>query len=95
LDTGSTVTAIDLAVADALQLPILDTEMITTPIGQAVQHAYPAQVAFPEADLPDLLAHDFIGADLHRFGVVMLIGRNVLSRWIVSYDGPAGAITIT
>lgn len=94
LDTGSSVTAIDVAVADALQLPILNTEVITTPMGQAIQHAYPAQVAFPDGDLPDLLADDFIGADLRSFGVLMLIGRNVLARWHVSYDGPEGVITV-
>jgi len=95
IDTGSSVSGLDGSVITRLGLPPVRSDVITTPTRRSVQLTYPAQMSFSEVDFPDLTGNDFIELELQAFGVIALLGRNALARFTLSYDGPAGAFTIT
>jgi predicted aspartyl protease len=94
IDTGSTISAVDQVVVDRLGLVPLDEEVITTPMGQSRQTLHPAQVAFLGAPFAPLVSDKWIAANLRPFGAVVLLGRDALADFVLTYDGKAGAIKL-
>jgi len=95
IDTGAVVCAVDLEFLRELGIAPAGMETIATPTGQAILQTYPARLSFPGTGLSDVVFSDFVGADLSHLGACALLGRSVLSSYVLNYDGPAGPFTIT
>ena len=94
IDTGATGTCIDEQAAQELGLPVIDVVKMTSAT-HADQEAkvYPIQISIP----PSLVFNvpRAIGAALAPQGLLILIGRDLLSVCNLFYNGPLGQITLS
>ena len=100
LDTGEVGTAINSAVIASLGLvPVGTTEISTPSTGAALHpcHQYDAMIAI-YMDPPEIhtasLTIPVIGASLAHMGIQALIGRDILNKGILIYNGRSGHITL-
>lgn len=96
IDTGASLTVINPQIAATCKLVQTDRVSITTVGGMKGDFpAYAAALSFPGRDLPALdivrvVACPFIGQPFFS----CLIGRDILRKWHMTYDGPNGEIEI-
>jgi predicted aspartyl protease len=96
IDTGASLTVINPQIASTCKLLQTDWNRVTTVGGMAGRYpAYAAAISFPSTDLP---AFDVIGVVAcpiieQRF-FACLIGRDILKKWQLTYDGPDGEFEI-
>ena len=89
IDTGATISAIDIAAAAQLGLKSIGRRPILTPAGpgQADQFVFTIQL------LPwglNLNCVPGLGANLKEQGIVALIGMDILSQCVLTVNGPGG-----
>lgn len=89
IDTGAGVTAVDVSILQSLQIQPVGVVRVGTAGGQTTQQRYPATVRFPELGFEGRFT-SVIGADLTGQGIIALIGRDVLSRALLVYNGSIG-----
>jgi len=89
IDTGAGLTAVDLSVLQALNIPPIGTVRVGTAGGQQIQTQHAATIRFPELGFEGRFAA-VIGSDLSGQGIIALIGRDVLSRALLVYNGTLG-----
>jgi hypothetical protein len=77
------------------------TALVGTAGGQQQQATYPARFTFPGTNLPGLDFSQLLGANLAGQVVVgtgqslvALLGRDILQRFVLVYNGPAGMFTL-
>ena len=106
-DTGCSVTSIDMALASHLQLVQTGMGISTTANGSATNPNYAIDIAFINSSLKPIqnlqisscrLPFNVTAAltnskDSRNFG--LLIGRDIMSRWHVTWNGPTSAVFIT
>lgn len=104
VDTGASITGIDTVVARALDLTSRGTIPMVTPStgGQAVQvPLYDVSLAIPPGNAGELpyrvanlsvFASDELGGEGYPYHV--LVGRDVLSRCLLVYNGQQGTYTL-
>ncbi len=63
--------------------------------GEVKGPVYSAQILFDPSPLASWPAMEIIQADLHHPAIECLIGRDLLRRWILEYDGPSGELAIS
>ena len=94
VDTGASITAISIETGQRLGLPVTGSVQIGGATGVAQQPVYGAFLRitdpFVEYD-PIRLA----GANLTGVPFQMLIGRDVLCKMLLAYDGKRGRFTLT
>ena len=103
LDTGASHTCLDPSVLTALGIPPHSTIQVLTPSTGNTPHqteVYDVAILIPGAtqtDPPHILPTIAVaGCDLLQAqGYHALIGRDILSRWVVHYNGPAGLFTVS
>ena len=94
IDTGASNTCIDDDVARELGLPVIDIAHM-----QSASHAkhqcnvYPVTIDIP--GVVNLNSPRTMGAALAGQGLLALIGRDVLGRCTLFYNGPLGQITLS
>jgi predicted aspartyl protease len=93
IDTGATGTCIDEQAAHELGLPIRDVARMTSAT-HANQHCnvYPVQIGLPTLTLN---CPRTMGAALAAQGLLVLIGRDILSNCNLFYNGPVGQFTLS
>ena len=94
VDTGATLSCIDTELAQALQLPAVDTMEIGGVGGHRVHDVYAASVSIPSLELNQ---HGrFAGVELAAGDQVhrVLLGRSFLEGTVMIYDGFRGQVTI-
>jgi len=91
VDTGASISAIDLSIIQRLNLHSIGVATIGTAGRPSRRNLYPARFTLPffVADLGRV-----IGADLIPFQITAIIGRDILSRIILIYQGPANRFTL-
>lgn len=92
IDTGATASAIDKAAVAKLGLKPIGLITLGTAGGPSRQPLYPLKVVL----IPVGMAFEFesvTGCDLTGTGLLMLIGRDVLSRGLLVYEGTSGSYT--
>ena len=94
IDTGASISAVDASVIQSLGVQPVGVVKVNTPSGSANQNQYPVQFVFPGTNLPSLEGTHAIGSVLKSQGILALIGRDVLSRFVLVYNGPGGFITL-
>jgi hypothetical protein len=103
LDTGASKTAIDIKLADYLNLNVLGEETIHTAGGPHGVKTYAIDLQFPNTDLTGFMNLQInschlpfdIAANLNdprNFG--LLIGRDIMSRWNIVWNGPTSTVFI-
>jgi hypothetical protein len=92
IDSGASISAIDLSVVSALQISPMGVATILTPAGPAKQNLFPARFELPRLRI-DISA--VLGVDVKPQGIIALIGRDILSRFLMIYHGPGGRVTLS
>jgi len=91
IDTGASASVVDLSVISTLQTSPVGVTAVSTTAGPVQQNLFPIRFVFPRLVI-DVSA--VVGADLRPFGIVALIGRDILSLFLMIYDGLGGMITL-
>jgi hypothetical protein len=99
IDTGATRTCVDRDVLTKLGVQPTGTVKTGTAAGQVEQLLFPAKLSFPVAgnfqiEFGSVIAVDLRGQTIAGTNVVVLVGRDVLSRCLLVYNGPAGIFTL-
>jgi hypothetical protein len=98
VDTGASSSCVDVGVVSSLGLDPSGSASVHTPstMGLAVYKlTYDACVVFGDGK-PDPRTYvlDLIETDLASQGFELLIGRDILARCVLNYDGPNGIFSI-
>ena len=96
IDTGASLTVINPQIATTCKLLQTDWNRITTVGGMAGSYpAYAAAISFPETDLPNFDVIRVVACPImeQRF-FSCLIGRDILRKWLLTYDGPNGEVEL-
>lgn len=94
IDTGASRTCVDRQAIQDLAIPQIGVERVYTPQGSEEQYKYPARISFPGTPLPAVEFSSVFGAQLREQGLVALIGRDLLSLFVLTYNGPGGFVTL-
>lgn len=95
IDTGATLCMIDVETLESLGVPPSGVENIIGATGQAPQPTYPASLAFPGTPIPPIAFTNFVGCNLKAAGIVAVLGRNVLTHFVMVYNGPGGFVSLS
>ena len=96
IDTGASLTVINPQVASTCKLLQTDWNKITTVGGMAgLYPAYAAAMSFPGTDLSPIDVIRVVACPIieQRF-FSCLIGRDILQKWCLTYDGPRSEFEI-
>lgn len=96
IDTGASLTIINPQIAKQCRLRQTDTNKITTVGGQAGEYpAHAAAISFPRTELPSFDVIRVVACPIIRQQFFScLIGRDILQKWLFTYDGRKGEIEI-
>lgn len=92
IDTGASNTCIDEQAAQELGLPIIDVGSMMSATHKVPCNIYPVQIVTP---IVTLNSPRTMGAALAGQGLLAIIGRDVLQRCALFYNGPVGQFTLT
>jgi len=76
-------------------VPVSITRLFVVGGGEVDAPVFGAQITFPGSPLASWPAIEIAAADIHHANIECLLGRDILRRWIVEYDGPSGLLTIS
>jgi predicted aspartyl protease len=91
IDTGASASVLDLSIISSLKISPVGVATVLTTAGPVQQNSFPIRVVFPRLVI-DVSA--VLGADLRPFGIVILIGRDILSSFLMIYHGLTGMVTL-
>ncbi|MFB6290297.1 MAG: hypothetical protein ABEJ25_01020 [Candidatus Bipolaricaulia bacterium] len=94
IDTGASISAVDVDTIDELSLSPIGATNVSTPSGKAIQELYALKFSFPGKGLPDMNSLNVLGSNLDGQNICALIGRDILRYCLLVYEGPSGSITI-
>lgn len=101
IDTGATITSIHAALLIGLGINPVGVANVGTAGGPQQQSTYPARFSFPGTPLPGFELAQVIGCDLtgqtvlNQRPLIGLIGRDVLARAVLVYNGSAGMFSLS
>jgi hypothetical protein len=97
IDTGASLTVINPEIAKTCKLKQTGHQMINAVGGKAGEYpAYAAAISFPGTNLPSLDATRVVACPIIRQPFFScLIGRDIMRKWLLSYDGRTGEVEIT
>ena len=97
IDTGASLTVINPEIAKTCKLKQTGHQMINAVGGKAGEYpAYAAAIFFPGTNLPSLDATRVVACPIIRQPFFScLIGRDIMRKWLLSYDGRTGEVEIT
>ena len=103
IDTGASVTGIDESVLNQLGYPLIGVSSLSTPSGTSRTGVYMVRLVIPSqkdsrfpANIPRIIIDNVrvIAVKLERQPYRVLLGRDVLSRMVMVYNGPQALITL-
>jgi len=97
IDTGSPFTIISKVLAKNCNLSLTNPSFqITTMGGPCDCEEYCGAISFPGSGLPRIAALQILARDFYREpAYACIIGRNVLRRWNICFDGNSRLVTIS
>lgn len=99
VDTGAFATAVDETVFTSLGIPPIDEVATDTAHGAGKSKIYPASVTFPGMNVNEMPMGRVIGCKLKwktrdDKEIIMLMGRDLLSSFLLVYNGPSSDVTL-
>ena len=94
IDTGASRTVVIPKEVNKLGLPLVDHRMLARGGGTELVGVHVASVRFPNTKLTTIEIMQVFCCELAEQPVECLIGRDILSRWLFTYDGKVGAWAI-
>lgn len=94
IDTGATISAVDEGVIKSFGINPIGSSQVNTPSGDSMQFLYPVQFSFPGTLLPRVDFGAVLGSILKPQGIIALFGRDILSLFVLVYNGPGGYFTL-
>lgn len=98
IDTGATRSCVDTKTITQLGLKPIGVTQMGTARGPVKQHLYPAKFRFPgeelEIEFSSVVGVNLTGQSVAGRDLIVLLGRDVLSRCILIYNGPGGFFTL-
>jgi hypothetical protein len=99
IDTGAFATAVDEQVFKDLGVSPIDSLETNTPHGKGTSSIYPASVSFPGLAVRELKMERVVGCNLmwktrDDKEILMLLGRDLLSHFVLIYNGVNSDITL-
>lgn len=100
LDTGASVSAVDAAIMQQLNVQPVGVVTVGTAGGPQQQALFPARFTFPGSNIPGINFNRLLGSNLQNQQIpghgpiVALLGRDLMTRFIVIYNGPGGCFSI-
>jgi predicted aspartyl protease len=95
IDTGAGRTVITPEAAQKLRLPLVNYTTLSRVGGKESQvEVYVASIQFPREKLATIEVIEVACCELPDNLFQCLLGRDILSRWLFTYDGKAGEWTI-
>src|SRR5205085_114813 len=95
IDTGSRLTIITPKAAKRCGLlPVSPTTVFVVGGGEVNADVYSARIVFTDTSLATWPTIEIVGTNLHHAAIECLIGRDILRRWIMHYDGPSGQLIV-
>ena len=95
IDTGAQRTILVPEAVQKVGLSKIDETTLIRVGGDVKADVYAASLQFPYGDLSTIEVIEVCCCDLHDPLFRCLLGRDVLSRWIFTYDGPVGTWNIS
>jgi len=96
IDTGAALTIINPQIASTCKLSQTDWNKINSVGGETGEYpAYAAAIYFPGTDLPGFDVIRVVSCPIIKQPFFScLIGRDILRKWLLIYDGPNGELEI-
>ncbi len=107
-DTGASITNIDKRIAEYLELIPVGDMMQSTAGGEKVSIKYAVDLSFPNTNLTSFKNLDIGSCNLEHFDLNKaieqsqdfknfgaLIGRDIMSKWLIVWNGVQSIINIT
>lgn len=94
VDTGASITCVDLLLIKSLGLQPISSGQVLTPQGSAIQGIYPVKIVFAGTSIAFNL-NAVMGSDLSGQNIVALIGRDILSYCVIVYNGAFGNFSLS
>ena len=94
VDTGASMTCIEASILIQLGIPDIGDATVYTPSGKDDQKVYFCRMGFPGSGLPSITEWPVLGAKLKQQNCIGLLGRDVLSKGLLVYNGHAGSFTL-
>lgn len=94
VDTGCTITSIDNSIVSALNLIPRGYSQTGTANGIATVTNHLVSIEFPRTNLTGRLIHQVQSVSLTGQPFHVLIGRDLMASWNISYNGTAGFVSI-
>lgn len=94
IDTGAGVTVINPQLAQTCKLRHTGYAEIVAAGGSGRYQEHAAAIYFPGTDLQGFELIRVVACPIVRQPVSCLIGRDILRRWIFTYDGTTGQVSI-
>lgn len=64
------------------------------PDGETTQGIYACQISFPGTQIEDIELSPVLGSTLAKQGLLAILGRDILEKYQLVYNGPGGFWTI-
>lgn len=97
IDTGATGSGVDEEVVKRLGVNPIGITTVMGVAGQVRQNLYPAKFIFPigkfEIEFTSLIGINLKGQSVGDHSLIVLVGRDVLSRFLFIYNGPDAHFT--
>ena len=97
IDTGASMSAVDVKIINEhFKLPTMGITDVLTPAGvKEKRNIYPISLSFPGTNLPKVPLIATVGCNLEQQNIVALLGRDILSNFILIYNGPGAHISLS
>src|SRR5581483_1416795 len=99
IDTGATKSCVHDAIMQQLEVNATGVATSQTAYGPRQCNLYPAHFRFPSAQIDiefnSVMEVDLTGQIVNGQQLIALIGRDVLSRTVFTYNGPMGMYTLS
>ena len=90
IDTGAGRTVLTPEAVRKVGLPVVDYPMLSRAGGMDRVTAHVASIQFPRYRISTIEIIQVLCCELPEQAVQCLIGRDILSRWLFTYDGRSG-----
>lgn len=94
IDTGAAITSVRADIADSMGLKVTGASTILTAGDPVNVNTYAASLEFPNTNLKSFDVLPIVALPMTGQNIEMLIGRDLMQRWIITYNGVAGSFTI-